>query len=258
MKLKLLPKPPLLNSWNCIRFAKGPCGPFCILVTGARLDLATGAHPSRAICPQFAQHPWLKGCAISLRQHTLPAPVHAGVRFSASYQSWLECVWWLNMLRVCVCVWKEWRCNVWRYLIRSVLREEVGRLGWPQAKPPPRQVSGGLRDDDRRWRSDATALHGGREVAFMSFVRGGQVATTSNSIPNMTGAVRAGLGVGLLPQMVGRATPGLVLCFPPPVETDSPWWLMASPEAYQQPRVRSFMAFAAARIRQEKSGGLRT
>lgn len=95
-------------------------------------------------------------------------------------------------------------------------------------------------------------------IAFMSFVRGEQVATTSNSIPSMAGAVRAGLGVGLLPQMVGRATPGLVLCFPPPLETDSPWWLVASPVAYQQPRVRSFMAFAAERIRQDKSGGLRT
>jgi DNA-binding transcriptional LysR family regulator len=94
-------------------------------------------------------------------------------------------------------------------------------------------------------------------IIFMSFVRGEQVATTSNSIPNMAGAVRAGLGVGLLPVMVGRATPGLVLCFPPPVETDSPWWLLASPEAYRQPRVRSFLTFAAERIRQDKSGWLR-
>ncbi len=208
MKLKLLPKPPLLNSWNCIRFAKGPCGPFCILVTGARLDLATVAHPSRTIL---------------------------------------------------MCVWKEWRCNVWRYLIRSLLREEVRRLGWLKAKPPLGQMSGGVRDDDCRRRSDATALHSGRKVGVgKERLRGGQVATTSNSIPNLTGAVRAGLGVGLLPQMVGRATPGLVLCFPPPVETDSHWWLVASPEAYQQPRVRSFMAFAAALIRQDKSGGLRT
>ena len=94
-------------------------------------------------------------------------------------------------------------------------------------------------------------------ILFMSFVRGEQVATTSNSVPNMAGAVRAGLGVGLLPMLVGLATPGLALCFPPPIETDSPWWLVASPEAYQQPRVRSFMTFAAEQIRQDKSGGLR-
>lgn len=94
--------------------------------------------------------------------------------------------------------------------------------------------------------------------AFMSFVSDAQVATTSNSTLNMAGAVRAGLGVGLLPLLVGGATPGLVLCFPPPVETDSQWWLVASPDAYQQPRVRSFMAFAAEQIRKDKSGGLRT
>ena len=93
--------------------------------------------------------------------------------------------------------------------------------------------------------------------AFMSFVPDTQVATTSNSTLNMAGAVRAGLGVGLLPLLVGNATPGLVLCFPPPVETDSQWWLVASPDAYRQPRVRSFMAFAADRIRQDKSAGLR-
>lgn len=93
--------------------------------------------------------------------------------------------------------------------------------------------------------------------AFMNFVSDAQVATTSNSILNMAGAVRAGLGVGLLPLMVGDTTPGLVLCFPPPVETDSQWWLVASLDAYLQLRVRSFMAFAAERIRQDKSGGLR-
>lgn len=94
-------------------------------------------------------------------------------------------------------------------------------------------------------------------LTFMSFVPDARVATTSNSIPTMAGAVRAGLGVGLLPIMVGLATPSLVLCFPPPVETDGHWWLMASPEAYRPPRVRSFMTFATEQIRQDKSGGLR-
>jgi DNA-binding transcriptional LysR family regulator len=94
-------------------------------------------------------------------------------------------------------------------------------------------------------------------LTFMSFVSVAQVATTSNSTLNMAGNVRAGLGVGLLPLMIGLATPGLVRCFPPPVETDSRWWLVASPEAYQQPRVRSFMVFAAEQIRKNKSGGLR-
>ena len=101
----------------------------------------------------------------------------------------------------------------------------------------------------------AATLH--FSIWFMSFVRGKQVATTCNSIPNMSGALRAGLGVGLLPVMIGMTTPGLALCFPPPAETDSAWWIVAAPEAYQQPRVRSFMSFASERIRQDKSGWLR-
>ncbi len=95
-------------------------------------------------------------------------------------------------------------------------------------------------------------------ICFLSYVRGEQVVTTCNSIPNMAGAVRSGLGVGLLPLMTGVTTPGLVLCFPPPVETDSKWYILAPPDAYRQPRIRSFMAFAAERIRHDKSGWLRT
>jgi DNA-binding transcriptional LysR family regulator len=66
-----------------------------------------------------------------------------------------------------------------------------------------------------------------------------------------------GLSVGLLPVMVAMTTPGLVLCFPHPVETDSMGYFMASPDLYRHPRVRSFMAFAAERIRQDTSSWLR-
>jgi DNA-binding transcriptional LysR family regulator len=89
-------------------------------------------------------------------------------------------------------------------------------------------------------------------IRFMTHVRGDQVVATCNTIPNMAGVLRSGMGVGLLAVFDGDATPGLVQCFPPPPEMDSPWWLVAAPEAYQQLRVRSFMAFAAARIRQTR------
>ena len=91
-------------------------------------------------------------------------------------------------------------------------------------------------------------------IWFMSFVAGEQVVATCNSIPNMSGVLRSGMGVGLLACFDGDATPGLVRCFPPPPEMDSPWWLVASHEAYQQPRVRSFMAFAAEQIRHDRRG----
>ncbi len=100
------------------------------------------------------------------------------------------------------------------------------------------------------------ALH--FSIWFMSFVRADQVVMTCNSVPNMSGALRAGLGVGMLPVFEGKAAPGLVQCFPGPPEAVSHWWIAASAEAHQQPRVRSFMAFAAERIRQDKSGKMRT
>ncbi len=91
-------------------------------------------------------------------------------------------------------------------------------------------------------------------IWFMTFVRGEQIVATCNAIPNMGGALRSGLGVGLLPCLHGDATPGLVRCYPPPPELDSPWWLVAPHEAYLQPHIRSFMAFAAAEIRRERRG----
>jgi DNA-binding transcriptional LysR family regulator len=87
-------------------------------------------------------------------------------------------------------------------------------------------------------------------MLFMAHVRPDQVVATCNTVPNMTGVLRTGLGVGVLDVFDGDATPGLVQCFPPPPEMANPWWVVAAPDAYQQPRVRSFMAFAASRIRQ--------
>lgn len=91
-------------------------------------------------------------------------------------------------------------------------------------------------------------------IHFMSHVSGDQVVATCNTIPNMSGALRSGMGVGAMACLDGDKTPGLVRCFPPPPEMDSPWWMLAPPDAYQQPRVRSFMAFAADRIRHGKFG----
>ncbi len=85
-------------------------------------------------------------------------------------------------------------------------------------------------------------------IEFMKHVCVDKVAATCNSIPNMAGALRAGLGVGLLTKFDGDATPGLVECFQTPPEFDDHWWLMVAPEAHQQPRVRDFVTFAAAHI----------
>ncbi len=84
---------------------------------------------------------------------------------------------------------------------------------------------------------------------FMSHVRPADLAGTSNSVPNMAGMVRAGVGIGVLPCIVGDMSKDLSRCFPPPVDFGAPWWIVTSPEAHELPRVREFIAFAAQNLR---------
>ncbi len=101
----------------------------------------------------------------------------------------------------------------------------------------------------------------GKEIAHLGFVKWfvshtseDKIAATCNSVPNMAGMIRAGVGVGLLWTGSGDPLPDLVRCFPPPPELDTPWWLVASQEAHSLLRVRSFMDFAADKIDEERYG----
>jgi DNA-binding transcriptional LysR family regulator len=89
---------------------------------------------------------------------------------------------------------------------------------------------------------------------FRSQTRPLRIAGTANSPEDMVGLILSGLGVSFLPCFLGDATPGLRRCFAPPPEFDRPWWLVASRAAYEQPYVRTFMAFAAERLRLEAAG----
>lgn len=84
---------------------------------------------------------------------------------------------------------------------------------------------------------------------FMGIVQGGNMAGTSNNVPNMTGMVRAGLGIGLLPCFVGDMQPDLRRCYAPPPSMKTPWWVVVAPEAWALPRVRDFVGHAAKTLR---------
>ena len=84
---------------------------------------------------------------------------------------------------------------------------------------------------------------------FMSQVRQADLAGTSNSVPNMAGMVRAGVGIGLLPCIVGDMNKDLSRCFPPPVDFGAQWWIVTTPEAHKLPSVREFIVFAAHNLR---------
>jgi DNA-binding transcriptional LysR family regulator len=80
---------------------------------------------------------------------------------------------------------------------------------------------------------------------FVSLVRPQDVAGTSNNVTNMAGMIRAGVGIGILPMMVGDVQRDLVRCFVPPGNVATPWWIVASREANKLRRVRDFMSYAA-------------
>lgn len=85
--------------------------------------------------------------------------------------------------------------------------------------------------------------------SFMTMVPGCEQVGTSNNVPNMAGMIRAGLGLGLLPCLVGDLQTDLIRCFMPPDALITPWWIVTSREANNLRRVRDFMAFSADQLR---------
>ena len=84
---------------------------------------------------------------------------------------------------------------------------------------------------------------------FMAQTVADDAIGTSNSVPNMAGMIKAGLGVGILPCVYGDLLPELQRCFAPLPDTYTPWWIVAAPEAHNLLRVRRFMGFAAEALR---------
>jgi DNA-binding transcriptional LysR family regulator len=84
--------------------------------------------------------------------------------------------------------------------------------------------------------------------------RGAVVGTRSNSLTNLLSAVKAGLGIGMLPCFVGDAEDDLVRCLPPMPELDAEVWLIVREDIRQATHVRAFVdslsAYLAARRHQ--------
>ncbi|HEY8570835.1 LysR family transcriptional regulator [Phenylobacterium sp.] len=76
----------------------------------------------------------------------------------------------------------------------------------------------------------------------------------SNSLINLASNLKAGLGLGALPTIVGDSEPELVRCFPPPAELDSEMWLIVREELKGRPHVRAFTDFLARYIRETVTG----
>jgi DNA-binding transcriptional LysR family regulator len=72
----------------------------------------------------------------------------------------------------------------------------------------------------------------------------------SNSLTNLVVNLKAGLGLGALPTLVGDAEPDLMRCFDPPRELRSEMWLIVREEVRVHPHIRAFVDFLACRIRE--------
>lgn len=82
---------------------------------------------------------------------------------------------------------------------------------------------------------------------------GAQIRFRSNSLVNLVSNLKAGLGLGALPTMIGDLEPELVRCFPPPPEIRAEMWLIVREELKAQPHVRAFADFLAGYIRKTLS-----
>jgi DNA-binding transcriptional LysR family regulator len=75
-----------------------------------------------------------------------------------------------------------------------------------------------------------------------------QVRVRCNSLTNLVSALRAGLGPGTLPCILGDSELDLVRCFPPPNEPRSDMWLIVRAELKSAPHVRALTEFLAAHV----------
>ena len=75
-----------------------------------------------------------------------------------------------------------------------------------------------------------------------------EVATRSNSLSNLMVAVKAGLGLGVIPCMVGDLDLDLIRCLPPVEEIQSDIWLITTEALKDVPRIRAFNDFVAGRM----------
>ncbi|MFN3946027.1 MAG: LysR family transcriptional regulator [Allosphingosinicella sp.] len=77
---------------------------------------------------------------------------------------------------------------------------------------------------------------------------GATMVSRSNSLTNQIVGVRAGLGIGPLPCLLGDGDPELVRCFDPPEEFSGEVMLITRADLKDVPHIRAFNEFVAARM----------
>ncbi|WP_193367031.1 LysR family transcriptional regulator [Pelagibius marinus] len=103
-------------------------------------------------------------------------------------------------------------------------------VAWEEGAGPPLWV---------RWLNDNTDRHA--------------IAYRSNSLLNQASAVRAGLGLGLLPCFLGDSDEGLQRVAPPPPELNTELWLLTHPDLQRTARIRVLLDLLYDRLRHQRA-----
>ncbi len=77
---------------------------------------------------------------------------------------------------------------------------------------------------------------------------GARVIARCNTLPNMLAAAKAGLGLAILPCALGEGEEDLIRCLGPREEIGAPLWMVTRSDIKDEPRIRAFTGFIAARI----------
>lgn len=91
-------------------------------------------------------------------------------------------------------------------------------------------------------------------VWFAQEVGADRIKIRCNSLSNVVHSLRAGLGVGMLPCVIGDTEAELERCFPPVAELNAQTWLIVREAVKSSAHVRAFVDFIAARLSAELLG----
>ncbi len=84
---------------------------------------------------------------------------------------------------------------------------------------------------------------------FMAQTANARSSGLAENVASMKNILTAGLGVGILPTVIGDDQPGLVRCFDPAPEMMASMWLVTTPQMSRDPRIKAFTALAKKMLR---------
>lgn len=136
----------------------------------------------------------------------------------------------------------------------GIVAQRLPDAGWTAYCSRAYAEEHGLPDSTEAFAGHFVALVEGPMAGLVPFcwltqvARNATVNTRSNSLTNVLSAIKAGLGISMLPCFVGDTEPDLVRCLPPVIELDGEVWLIVREDVKHAPHVRAFVDCLAAHM----------